>query len=85
MFNIYTFIILSFTFVTSFIALLIYLILIFILKKEDTFLVKGISIKWGMFITLGIFLVFSLNFFHILNIYWGLLILAIVLIALFII
>jgi hypothetical protein len=42
-------------------------------------------VKVGVLITVGIFLVIMLNFFHILDIYWGLGILTIILIALFVI
>jgi hypothetical protein len=43
------------------------------------------STKLGIFFTIGVVLIFILNFLHILNIYYGLAILAIVIILLFVI
>jgi hypothetical protein len=43
------------------------------------------STKLGIFFTIGVVLIFVLNFLHILNIYYGLAILAIVIILLFVI
>jgi hypothetical protein len=43
------------------------------------------STKLGIFLTIGVVLIFVLNFLHILNIYYGLSILAIVIILLFVI
>ena len=71
--------------IDSIITILIYLFLLFILKKEGSRELEILSIKWGILFTLGIQLVVLLNFFHILNLYWGFGILSIVIILLFII
>ena len=62
-------------------------------EKEENFKKKkfsnrekiGISVKFSLIITIGIFTVFTLNFFHILNWIWGASILLVVLIFTFII
>lgn len=66
-------------------SILSYVLLRTIIKKEDCRELKIVCIKWGLFFTLGIFFVILLNFFHILNIYWGIGILIIVIIASFVI
>lgn len=76
---------LSFSSIFSLSSLLSYFLLRTILKKEDCRELKIVCIKWGLFFTLGIFFVILLNFFHILNIYWGVGILIIVIIASFVI
>jgi hypothetical protein len=83
--NISAFILLLIAVVFSIITFIVYLVL-HIFKKEFTFHQKSLlSIKISLFITFGLLIVFSLNFFHILDIIWGLLILFIVLIALIVI
>ena len=83
--NIFVFSLLLFILFSSITSLIIYSVLTLILKKENTDDLKIYAVKVGLLITVGIFLVIMLNFFHILNIYWGLGILTIVLIALFVI
>lgn len=83
--NILVFTGLLFTAISTCISLLFYLALTLILKKENTDGLKVYVVKVGGLITLGVFLVVMLNFFHILDIYWGLGILTIILIALFVI
>jgi hypothetical protein len=65
--NVTIFSALCLTVVFSFISLLAYLFLLFILKKENAEL---ISAKFSILVTVGVFLVFLLNFLHILDVYW---------------
>lgn len=83
--NIFTLIFVSFLALFSTSSLVSYLILEVILKKEDSKGLKIICLRWGLLFTLGIFIVILLNFFHILNVYWGLGILLVVIIASFVI
>lgn len=83
--NILVFSLLLFTMFSSITCLIMYGVLTLILKKENTDDLKLYIVKVGVLITVGIFLVIMLNFFHILDIYWGLGILTIILIALFVI
>ncbi len=83
--NIFTLGILLFLSISSLSSLISYFLLRVILKKEECRELKIICIKWGIFFSLGIFLVVLLNFFHILNIYWGLGILMVVILASFVI
>lgn len=69
--NISVFLSLIFLFLSSFTTLLSYGFLTLILKKENTDTLKMSVVKFGILITLGIFLILMLNFLHILNIYWG--------------
>ena len=83
--NISVFTIFSFTSISSFVSLLVYTFTLLILKKENTDLAKIYSVKFGILLTIGIFLVLLLNFFHILDIYWGVGILLILIAASFVI
>lgn len=83
--NILVFSLLLFTLFASITSLIIYGVLMLILKKENTDDLKIYVVKVGVLVTVGIFLVIMLNFFHILDIYWGVGILTILLIALFVI
>ena len=83
--NIFVFTSLLFTSISSTVTLLLYTTLTLILRRENSDQLKVYVVKVGGLITLGIFLAILLNFFHILDIYWGLGILTIVLIALFVI
>jgi len=56
-----------------------------ILKKEDSRELKIVSIRWGTVVTVGLLIVVLLNFFHILDIYWGLALLLVAIITSFII
>lgn len=76
---------LFFTTVFSISSLVSYLILKTVLRKEDCRDLKIICLRWGIFFSFGLFLVFVLNFFHVLNIYWGLGILLVVIISSFVI
>ncbi len=69
--NISVFLSLLFLFISSFTTLLSYGFLTLILKKENTDTLKMSVVKFGILITLGIFLILMLNFLHILDIYWG--------------
>ncbi len=83
--NIFILIILIFLALFSLLNLLIFLIL-HILKKEmdrKERIVK--SVKISFLISFGVFIVFLLNFFHILNWMWGISILLVVLIFTFVI
>ena len=83
--NSFILIILSFLAIFSILNLLIFLILR--LFRKDMSKKEGIvrSIKLSFFITLGVLIVFILNFFHILNWMWGISILLVVLIFTFVI
>ena len=83
--NIFILIIISFFALFSLLNLLIFLIQ-YIFKKEMS-KKEGIirSVKLSFFISLGVFIVFILNFFHILNWMWGISILLVVLIFTFVI
>lgn len=80
--NISAFMALSLVCVFSFLSIATYLILSFIFKKENA---KIISAKFSILVTTGIFLAFLLNFIHILDIYWGMGILLILIITSFVI
>lgn len=83
--NIFILIILSFLVLFSLLNLLIFLIL-HVLKKEMSKKERIVkSIKLSFLVSLGIFIVFLLNFFHILNWMWGISILLVVLIFIFVI
>ncbi len=80
--NIIEFFVLSFICISSFISLITYFFLKIVLKKENG---EPQSVKFGILVSLGISLVFFLNFLHILNIYWGIGVLIVLIIASFII
>jgi len=83
--NILTVAILFFFSIFSTSCLISYFLLRVVLRKEDCRELKIVCIKWALFFTLGVSFVLILNFFHILNIYWGLGILLVVIIASFVI
>lgn len=83
--NISVFTLGTFTLISSLLSLIAYLFTLLILRKENTDTVKIYSVKFGILLTIGIFLVILLNFFHILDIYWGVGILLILVIASFVI
>ena len=70
--NIFTFGILISNILFSFVSLLLYIFTRYILKKEDSRYLKIFCIKVSFLFTVGFCLVLILNFLHILNIYWGL-------------
>lgn len=80
--NISVFSALSITSIYSFLSLITYLFLEFILKKERA---EFLSAKFSILVTVGIFLIFLLNFLHILDIYWGVGILVILIFISFVI
>ena len=83
--NIFILITVIFLALFSLLNLLIFLIL-HIFKKETSKKEKIVrSVKLSFFISLGVFIVFILNFFHILNWMWGISILLVVLIFTFVI
>jgi len=75
----------SFIFLSSALSLIAYAFSLLILKKENTDIVKTNCVKFGILLTIGIFLVVLLNFFHILDIFWGVGILLVLVIASFVI
>lgn len=83
--NISTVIILSFNSLCCISVLLSHFVLTVILKKEDCTVLRIWCIKFGIILTIGVFLVILFNFFHILNIYWGLGILFVVILSFFVI
>lgn len=83
--NIFILISLSFLALFSLLNLLIFLIL-HVLKKETSKKERIIkSFKLSFLVSLGVFIVFLLNFFHILNWMWGISIMLVVLIFIFVI
>ncbi len=70
---------------TNLLSIIFVLINKIFLKKPFSLTLFYKSMKLGILLTIGIFLVFVLNFLHILNIYYGFAILAIVIISLFVI
>lgn len=83
--NIFILISLSFLALFSLLNLLIFLIL-HVLKKETSKKERIIkSVKLSFLVSLGVFIVFLLNFFHILNWMWGISIMLVVLIFIFVI
>lgn len=83
--NISVFSSLIFISLSSFLSLIFYLVMCIILKKEDSRELKIVSIRWGTVVTVGLLIVVLLNFFHILDIYWGLALLLVAIITSFII
>ena len=83
--NIFTLIGLLFLILFIVSSLISYFILRAILKKADCRELKILCLRWGILFTIGSFLVILLHFFHILNIYWGIGILLVVITASFVI
>ena len=83
--NISTVILLSFNSLFCISLLISYFVLVVIFKKTDCTVLRLWCIKFGIIITIGVFLAILLNFFHILNIYWGLGILFVVILSFFVI
>mgnify|MGYP000885219991 CR=1 FL=1 len=83
--NISVFSSLLFVFLSSSLTLLALGFLTLVLKKENSDLLKFSVFKFGFLMTLGVFLVIMLNFFHILDIYWGAGILLVLLLLSFVI
>ncbi len=83
--NIFVFTIGLFTLMSSFLSLIAYIFSILILKKENTDILKANCVKFSILLTIGVFLVIILNFFHILDIFWGIGILLVLVIASFVI
>lgn len=83
--NILLFIFLTTSIIGAFITLLVYFIMLFIMKREENIQMAVIALKWGIIISIGVLLIFILNFFHILNIFWGFGIFLVIIIISFII
>ena len=83
--NIFMLVIVIFLAIFSLLNLVIFLILKIFKKNmgKKERIVK--SVKFSFFVSIGIFIVFILNFFHILDWMWGLSILLVVLISTFVI
>ena len=83
--NIFMLVIVIFLAIFSLLNLVIFLILKIFKKNmgKKERIVK--SVKFSFFVSIGIFIVFILNFFHILDWMWGLSILFVVLISIFVI
>ena len=69
--NLSVFATLSFLFLFTLISLITYLLLSLFTKNTDSLLVQIYSTKLGILLTVAIFLSTLLHFFHILNIFWG--------------
>ena len=83
--NISTVALLTFVILCCISVLLSYFVLTFILKRQDCRVLRLWCIKFGLILTIGVFFVILLNFFHILDIYWGLGILVHVIFSFFVI
>ena len=83
--NISTVALLSFVILCCISVLLSYFVLTFILKRQDCRVLRLWCVKFGLILTIGVFFVILLNFFHILDIYWGLGILFLVIFSFFVI
>jgi len=83
--NISVLLFLSFVIVLSIISLVVFGVVTFLKKDFGRRKRIFIASKVALFFTLGLLLVFLLNFFHVLDWIWGLSILLIVLIASFVI
>ncbi len=83
--NIFVLMIIIFLAIFSFLNILIFLVLKIFKKdmEEKERIVE--SFKFSFLISVGIFIVFILNFFHILDWMWGLSVLLVVLISIFVI
>ena len=83
--NIFMLVIVIFLAIFSLLNLVIFLIFKIFKKNmgKKERIVK--SVKFSFFVSIGIFIVFILNFFHILDWMWGLSILLVVLISIFVI
>lgn len=83
--NISIFTFLTTSIIGSLVTAIVYLILIFLIKEDESIGIGVKAFKVGLFISLGLMLIFILNFFHILNIYWGLGVLLVIILLSFII
>jgi len=83
--NISVLLLLFSTIIFSVISLVVFGVVTFFKKKLDRGRRVFLASKIALFFTLGILLVFLLNFFHVLDWIWGLSILLVVLIAIFVI
>lgn len=66
-------------------VLIIFGIRMIFFKNVDTQTNIRLSIKYGFLLSLGILIVYLLHFFHILNFVWGIAILIVVILSLFVI
>ncbi|MHC1716594.1 MAG: hypothetical protein AB9915_01690 [Candidatus Dojkabacteria bacterium] len=83
--NIFVFVFLFLVLTFSFLSLLVFLV-VHLASKEKTLKEKYIlSTKLAAIVSLGLFSVLVLNFFHILDFSWGIMILFVVLIAVIVI
>lgn len=82
--NISVFIVLSFIFLSSLISLVMYGFLLLFSKKESVEYIQIYVVKMSFLLTFGIYFVVMLHFFHILNIYWGVGILVLLLVISFV-
>jgi len=83
--NISTVALLGFVSLCCISVLLSYFVLTVILQRQDCRVLRLWCIKFGLILTIGVFFVILLNFFHILDIYWGLGILFLVIFSFFVI
>ena len=82
--NISVFVILSFIFLASLISLVMYGFLLLFSKKESIEYIQIYVVKMGFILTFCLYFVVMLHFFHILNIYWGVGILVLLLVISFV-
>ena len=83
--NIGIFSLLSILSLVSLISIILYLIIKILRKGYDSRELSFLSLKLSFIVSLGILIVFILNFFSVLDWFWGGIILLVVLISLFII
>jgi hypothetical protein len=82
--NISVFVILTFIFLSSLISLVMYGFLLLFSKKESVEYIQIYVVKMAFILTFGLYFVIMLHFFHILNIYWGVGILVLLLVISFV-
>lgn len=82
--NISVFVALSFIFLSSLISLVMYGFLLLFSKKESIEYIQIYVVKMAFILTFGLYFVLMLHFFHILNIYWGVGILVLLLVISFV-
>jgi len=82
--NISVFVVLSFIFLSSIISLVMYGFLLLFSKKESIEYIQIYVVKMAFILTFGLYFVVMLHFFHILNIYWGVGILVLLLVISFV-
>jgi len=83
--NMVVFIFLLFLALLCLTILIIFAVRMIFFKQSDLQLNIKLSVKYGFLLSIGILVIYLLHFFHILNFIWGLAILIVVILSLFVI